>query len=260
MRIARLLAGIGALSVLCAAAILYAHVPARSFDLQDSPATVKRPATDIADTYFFPSPSNPNNVVVVMDVHPLIPAGQGLTTYFDQGVLYTMKFDNLYSTEASSSRPLEDLVIQISFGAVANNSQQVFVYGPGAPNQTGTTTSLIDGGTINGTGLINKVFQTNTGLTVFAGARQDPFFFDLQQFYKILPDRNMGSTATGCLPAPRGNGTCPLGFNPAGSASNFLANVNVLSVVIEIPKNTLIPTGTGPLVAYWATSSTQTGN
>jgi hypothetical protein len=121
-------------------------------------------------------------------------------------------------------------------------------------------TSLVNGGTINGTGLVNKAFSTNTGLTVFAGARQDPFFFDLQQFYKILPDRDLGSTATGCLPAPRGNGTCPQGFNPAGTASNFFSNVNVLSIVVEIPKSLVIPSGTGPVVAYWATTSTQTGH
>ncbi|MGP6159615.1 MAG: DUF4331 family protein [Vulcanimicrobiaceae bacterium] len=260
MRFARLLAGAGALSVLCAAAILYARVPARSFDLQDSPATVARPGADITDTYLFPSPSNANNVVAVMDVHPLVPAGQGPTTFFDQSVLYTMKFDNSYGTEKSTTRPVEDLVIQISFGSSGNGTQQVFVYGPSAPNQTGNVTSLVNGGTINGTGLVNKAFSTNTGLTVFAGARQDPFFFDLQQFYKILPDRDLGSTATGCLPAPRGNGTCPQGFNPAGTASNFFSNVNVLSIVVEIPKSLVIPSGTGPVVAYWATTSTQTGH
>ncbi|MFY9779265.1 MAG: DUF4331 family protein [Candidatus Baltobacteraceae bacterium] len=260
MKIARLLAGVGALGVLCAAALLFTHTPARSFDLQDSPATVNRPGAAIADTYFFPSPTNSNNVVAVMDVHPLIPAGQGASTYFDQGVLYTMKFDNNFGNEASGARPVEDLVIQISFGAVGNGTQQVFVYGPAAPNQTGTVTTLVNGGTITGTGLVNKAFSTSTGLTVFAGARQDPFFFDLQQFYKILPDRNLGSTAAGCLPSPRGSGSCPQGFNPAGSASNFFSNVNVLSIVIEIPKSTLIPSGTGPIVAYWATTSTQSGN
>jgi hypothetical protein len=258
MRIARLLAGIGALSVLCAAALLFVHVPARSFDLQDSPATVNRPGADISDTYLFPSPTNSSNVVAVMNVHPLIPAGQGLSTYFDQGVLYTMKFDNNFGSEASNARPVENLVIQISFGAIGNGTQQVFVYGPAAPNQTGTVTSLVNGGTIAGTGIINKVFSTNTGLTVFAGARRDPFFFDLQQFYKILPDRNLGSTAAGCLPSPRGNGTCPQGFNSPGS--NFFTNVDVLSIVVEIPKSVLTPAGTGPLVAYWATTSTQSGN
>jgi hypothetical protein len=258
MRIARLLAGAGALSVLCAVALLYAHVPARSFDLQDSPATVNRPGADITDTYLFPSPTNSNNVVAVMNVHPLIPAGQGPTTYFDQGVLYTMKFDNNFKSEASSARPVENIVIQISFAAPGNGTQQVFVYGPAAPNSAGTVTTLVNGGTISGTGLINKVFSTSTGLTVFAGARQDPFFFDLQQFYKILPDRNLGSTAAGCLPSPRGSGTCPAGFNLPGS--NFFATTNVLSIVVEMPKSTLIPAGAGPLVAYWATTSTQTGN
>ena len=74
MKIVRLAGGATALLAFVAVAIVYARVPARSFDLQGSPTTVKRPAADITDTFLFPSPSNPNNVVAVMDVYPLIPA------------------------------------------------------------------------------------------------------------------------------------------------------------------------------------------
>jgi hypothetical protein len=258
MKIARPLAGVGALCLLLAVSLLFARVPARSFDLQDSPATVANPSADITDTYLFPSPTNPNNVVVVMNVNPKIPPGQGLSTFFNQQVLYTMKFDNNYRTEAANSRPVEDLVLQFSFGPVGNGTQQVFVYGPAVPNHTGTVTTLVNGGNATGLGFINKSFTTSTGITVFAGARKDPFFFDLNQFYNILPNRNYQSTTnTGCMPSPRGNGTCT-GFNSPGS--DFFANYNVLSIVAEMPKSILAPNGTQTLVAYWATTSSGSGN
>ena len=71
-------------------------------------------------------------------------------------------------------------------------------------------------------------------IQVFAGAREDPFFFDLAQFLKILPDRNGGSTAQSCLPV-LGNNTCPTGFNNPGS--DTLKGFNVLSIiVVELPR------------------------
>jgi hypothetical protein len=260
MKIVRSFGGVFALAALVAVVVLYGRTPARSFDIQDSPATVNLPGADILDTYMFPSPTNTNNIVVVMDVYPLIPAGKGLTTFFPQSTLYTMKFDNTYAAEAVNSRPVENLVIQFSVGMPTSGTQQIYVYGPAAAAKTGTTTTLINGGNYSGTGFINRPFASLQGLTVFAGARQDPFFFDLAQFYNMFPNRNMGSTATSCLPAPAGNGSCPQGFNPPGTAVDAFANTNVLSFVVEMPKTTLEANNNGTIVAYWATTSTESGN
>ena len=258
MKIVRSFAGTLAFVALVAVVVVYSRTPARSFDIQDSPAVVNLPGADILDTYMFPSPTNVNNVVVVMDVYPLIKSGQGLNTFFSQRTLYTMKFDNRYAAEPVNSRPTENLVIQFSVSPPTNGTQQIYVYGPAAAARTGATTTLIQGGAYNGTGYINRPFATSNGLTVFAGARQDPFFFDLQQFYAIYPNRNMGSTAASCLPAPVGNGSCPQGFNNPGV--DAFANTNVLAIVIELPRALLQTGNNGSLVAYWATTSTETGN
>ncbi|MBD5635726.1 MAG: DUF4331 family protein, partial [Candidatus Eremiobacteraeota bacterium] len=157
--------------------------------MQGSPVTTKRPAADITDTYLFPSPSNPNNVVAVMDVYPLIASSStpslahtALNTFFDQQVLYTFKFDNNYTSQASNGgRPVEDLVIQVSFGAPTGGTQQVLVYGPESPNGVGTSVSLVNGGVPTGSGYINKSFSltsSNAGIQVFAGARRDPAFLN----------------------------------------------------------------------------------
>ncbi|MBC5809364.1 MAG: DUF4331 family protein [Candidatus Eremiobacteraeota bacterium] len=244
-----------ALAVLVTAATLYAASPVRGFNIKTSAAVVNRPGADISDVYLFPSPTNSNNIVAVMNVQPGLPAGSGTTAFFDTNVLYAMKFDTRYSSEAIGNRPSENIIVQFSFGAVTNGAQQVFVYGPGTPNETGTNTTLLSSGFATGTGLVNKTFVSG-GLTVFAGVREDPFFFDLTQFFKIVPDRNAGSTATSCLPGV-GSATCPTGFNSVGT--DFFNNANVLSIVIEMPRSTLQFSGSTPVIAYWATTSTQSG-
>jgi len=257
MKVGRLLAGGVALAGFVAAGLVYARTPVRGFDFQDSPAVIARPAADISDVYLFPSPANGNNVVAVMDVHPGIPAGS--KTFFDQGVLYTLKFDTNFQGEAVGSRPVENRVMQFSAAAPASGTQQIFFYGFGAPNQTGSATTLLNGGSISASGYINRIFTTGTGITVFAGLREDPFFFDLAQWWKIVPDRNRGSTASSCLPAPIGDGTCPHGFNASGT--DYFNNTNVLSIVVEIPRSLLMSTnGINTIIAYWATSSTGSGN
>ncbi|GAC1500645.1 MAG: hypothetical protein NVS1B2_25360 [Vulcanimicrobiaceae bacterium] len=272
MRFARYLGGCAALCAFATAAFVVAGVPARSFDLQGSAVTVKRPAADITDTYFFPSPTNANNVVAVMDVYPLIAQGAGLTTFFDPSVLYTMKFDNRFANEASNGgRPVENLVIQFTFAAASDGSQQVFVYGPTAPSKVGVATTLVNGGFANGSGVINRPFTaaaTSAGTTpfsVFAGARRDPAFFNASQFFNIFPDRNMGATAASCLSG--GATPCPQGFTPAaaGASNDRFATSNVLSIVVELPKTALVAGNGGACgancpVAYWATTSTASGN
>ncbi len=271
MRFARFFGGLAALCAFAIAALVFVGSPARSFDLQGSPVTVKRPAANITDTYFFPSPTNANNVVAVMNVYPLVPAGAGLSTYFDPGVLYTMKFDNKYRAEsvAAGGRPVENLVVQFTFAAPANGTQQVFVYGPSVPTTVGATTALTNGGFANGSGFVNRPFQSGATLlgtapfSVFAGARRDPAFFNASQFFSIFPDRNAGSTAASCLAG--GSTPCPQGFTAAAGGSNDLfANSNVLSIVIELPKTSLTIGNGGACsttcpVAFWATTSTSSG-
>jgi hypothetical protein len=258
MNFVRPICGTAALCALVAAAFFFSGLPARGFDLQGSPVTIHRPGTDITDVYFFPSPTNPNNVVAVMDVDPSIPAGAGLTTFFDQGVLYTMKFDTRYSAEAVNARPVENVVIQFAVGAptgpVGNQTQQINVYGPNSPAVVGAQTRLIGGAVASGVGFVNRPFSISSGqIQVFAGARRDPQFFDKTQFFNIFPASTQASGGTSCL-----SSSCPNGFGPG---TDYFADSNVLSFVVELPKTLLTGfTGaTGTVVAFWATTSTSTG-
>ena len=39
------------------------------------------------------------------------------------------------------------------------------------------------------TGPTNTVLGSASGVQLFAGIRDDPFYIDLEQFFKIIPDR-----------------------------------------------------------------------
>jgi hypothetical protein len=249
----RFAGGAAIAAVLVAAAALYAVHPLRASDHQDSPVTIARPGADITDPYIFPSPNNPNNVVVVMNVHPLIPTGQGLSTFFDPQVVYQMNFDTKSENAQTPSPTItRNEVIQFTFGT-PGPTQSVTVYGPAAAPTTDSTTTLVAS---TGSGTINAPFTAGQ-MQVFAGAREDSFFFDLAQFLKILPDRNGGSTAQSCLPSPLGgNNGCPQGFNNPGS--DTLKGFNALSIVVELPRSVLAG-GNGPKIAYWASTHTSSG-
>jgi nickel/cobalt transporter (NiCoT) family protein len=249
----RLMGGFAVIALLVAAISLYVLHPARSSDHQDSPITVGRPGADITDPYIFPAPDDPNNVVIVMNVHPLIPKGQGLTTFFDPGVLYQMNFDGVSENTSTPSQSItQSFVIQFAAGEPGPN-QQIRVFGPAKPVTTGNEATLV---AQTGTGTINTPFTVGQ-MKVFAGVREDPFFFDLGQFLKILPDRNGGSTAPSCLPK-LGNGTCPQGFNNPGN--DLLYGFNVLSLVVELPRAELIAGCGGSRIAFWVTTYTASGS
>jgi hypothetical protein len=266
MKIARLFGGFAALCLLVAVAVVYAGSPARSFDLQGTPVLVNRPAADILDTYYFTSPANANDVVMVMDVDPfLVPAPTSTGTspspspvsaaFFDQHVLYTMKFDTNYSSEATSARPVENYVLQFSCsaptGTTGSQTQQFFVYGPLAPVRVGTSTKLVNSGTASASGYINRSLSFNSNeIQVFAGARSDPQFFDYCDFQKIFSASAAPNAFAGCSSSKTNFGT--------GTNADTFASANVLSIVVEMPK-TLLANGGNGVVAYWATTSTNSG-
>ncbi len=242
------------LLVMAAVFSLYGLRPSVSSDHADSPAVLARPGADLTDVYVFPAPDNDNNVVLAVDAHPLIAAGMGPQTFFDPGVMYQFKIDN-------TGDHVEDLVIQFRASAPANGSQKITLYGPAKPNMVGTSSTWIKP---TGTFAYNKATSLGGGVKVFAGPREDPFFFDLARFFAIIPDRNFGNHGAGkTVPAATESGF--RGF-AAGSgcdtspSQDFLAanKFNVLSLAIELPRTKLSPSA--GKVSVWATASVKDPN
>jgi hypothetical protein len=182
-------------------------------DHADAP-NVTGKATDITDLYVFQG-ANTNNLVFVANTQGLLSPAATATASFDANTMIEFKIDN-------TGDNVEDLVIQCVY-----NKGNMYIYGPVKPAQTGLTSTVVGTASVvvpvtpyNATTPITAT--SASGITAFAGPRDDPFFFDLNQFHKIT-----GGTATG--------------FNNPGSDS--FAGTNVMSVVVEVPKSMLNSTG-----------------
>ena len=263
MNAIRSIATIATTAALVVAVSLYGVRVAHGSDHQDSPVVGARPGADITDVYVYPAPDNPSsNVVLAMDVYPLIPSGMaGNAIYsFDPSVLYQFKI----ASNVANKDFAEKEVIQFTVSGTGQ-SQSLTMYGPSAPNEAGTKNTVLK--TATGTVPFNQVTSLMNGqVQVFAGPRRDPFFFDLAQFFKIIPDRNLGYHINGATPPPPSassfNGF-PANTNGCSTApsSNFLAPYNVLQIAVELPKTMLEPSGSAlGKVGIWTTASTVSGS
>ena len=212
---------------------------ARGSDHQDTPEVELNPATDMTDVYAFPGASA-DRTVLVLNTWAFITPAQTRTTYFDPNVLYQLKIDN-------NTDGVEDRVIQITFDGTGSD-QTVSVRGPLVPPVVGAMGNRIATVPPAVSGPINTVLGSAGGMQVFAGWRDDPFFIDLEQFFRIIPDRR---PVTGPL--------AQLPDTPSASAFrtpgiDYVAGFNVLSIVIELP-TAWLTAGGNPKIGIWGTTS-----
>ena len=190
----------------------------------DAPAVTGANSTstgaDITDIYAFQSPADNSKMVFVMNVQGLMSPAVTSAANFPGNVLYEFNIDN-------TGDNVEDLVIQ----ALVQNGK-LRVYGPVAPASTGTSSTVRTNGTVTEAsvtayGSSSALVGNNNGIKIFAGPRDDPFFFDLARFKEII-----GGTQTAFR-------------NPGGDT---FAGTNVLSIVIEVPKSLL---GSASTINVW---------
>jgi hypothetical protein len=222
----------------------------KASDHADTPEIAASPGADLTDVYAFQSPRDPDRVVLAMNVHPLIGPGQGGNATFDPNVLYQFKID-------TTGDAVEDLVIQAKFSGNGRN-QHAFIIGPTRPSTIGPT-NIVEHPASFGQGQINTVFNGPNGIRAFAGAREDSFFFDLEQFFNILPDRAYPLTGV-YVPDP--NNPHATSWRPQGEAVDFLSNggFNVLSIVVELPKSMLRGRMHARQISLWCTTNVMRGN
>jgi hypothetical protein len=180
----------------------------------DTPAVTNQ-TTDITDLYVFRA-ADPANLVFVANSQGLTSPANTANLKFDENTVLEFNIDK-------NGDNVEDLVIQCKYDAASNKMQ---VYGPVAPSATGTKSKLEGTVTtevaVTAYGSAALTGTGTTGIKVFAGPRDDPFFFDLNRYKAIL------------------GGTAP-GFSNPGT--DTFAGTNVLSVVVEVPKTMIGATG-----------------
>ena len=163
-------------------------------DHAEAPGAAADPAADITDFYGWHTADG--GVVFVVNVAGLAAPAVGQTGKYDRDVIYGIHLDTNADNTADTS-------IWVRFGQKPDGSWGVQVSGiPGTTAPvSGDVETALEGG----------------GAKVFAGLRDDPFFFDLQGFQTTL--------ATGTI-----------SFDPTRDA---FAGMNVTSIVVEFPASAI---------------------
>ena len=214
---------------------------ARASDHQDNPLVELNPSMDMTDVYAFPG-SAPDRVVLVMNSSAFLTPANTPNASFDQNLLYQFKIDNTGDGK-------EDRVIQVTFSGTGA-TQTVDVRGPVAPPVVGAMNNTVSTTQPAISGKINTALGAATGIQVFAGAREDPFFLDLEQFFRIIPDRKPSTGALSQLPdAPSASS-----FRSASAAVDYVKGFNVLSIIVELPAS-MLTAGGNAKIGVWGTIS-----
>ena len=229
-------------------------------DHQDTPEVELSPRLDINDVFAFPGSTEDRIAIVVTTQSPITPAGTAAAR-FDPNALYQIKIDN-------TGDAVEDLVIQFQFDNLAGGGQRVAMFGPVAPTSIGPDNRVAKP-VPDLLGNINTTLTLGAGaaqVQLFAGPRDDPFYIDLDQFFRIIPDRRPARGPLSLIgPAPEASAfrpKCTGGvINPGqdqfdqthGCAGDFLRTFNSMAIVVELPESAV--RGAGTNVGLWATVS-----
>ncbi|MEP6590021.1 MAG: DUF4331 family protein [Gemmatimonadota bacterium] len=221
------------------AGLMGARQIAVASDHQDTADVELNPKQDMTDFYAFPTTAG--RIALVLNSQPFISPSTTATASFDKNLLYQIKIDN-------TGDAMEDLVFQITFTG-SGASQQVQVRGPLAPTVKGAMQNVVLGADPVVKGSINSILGSSSGIQVFAGVRDDPFFIDLEQFFRILPDRR---PSTGPLSTP--STASASAFRPAGQAVDAVLGANLAAIVIELPTS-MLTAGGNAKIGMWGTIS-----
>jgi Domain of unknown function (DUF4331) len=240
---------------IAAAVVLGVFGYSRSADAsshREAPFIGGDPQADATDVYAFRSPDNPDTVTLIANYIPLEVAPAGPNFYFfSNDVLYELNVDN-------DGDAKDDLSFQFRFRGKTTSTDRVINNGDTFLYNTGPITSLDDPDlnqeqfysvSMLGEGasqdpsregkLIARnlqvapanvgpksypegyskvanqaIYSIGDGIKVFAGPRDDPFFADLGRIFDLL---NLGQ----------------------GTAEDYLADLNVHTIAIQVPIETL---------------------
>lgn len=153
-------------------------------DHAESLQVIRGIAGDIADVYAFLDPNDNSRAVLAFDVRGFIVPGENSNiSPFDHETLYRFHIENTGDARA-------DMRIDVVFDRQTSRSvpqtARVLVNGPGfgdgmrfsAPTTVGSATaSIAPPATVT--------TDPRTGIALFAGLREDPFFFDIPAFNRF---------------------------------------------------------------------------
>ncbi len=227
-------------AVVAALALVVAATPllANAADHLDAPAAKADHRVDITDVYAFRS--GPSMTTLVLNVDGLMTPADSRAAAFRSNALYELKIDRDEDGAA-------DLAYRVRFSAATRNGDGTVTQGYVVRRAAGTkaisntwTGKVVAVGRTTPYKHAVRSAAVNGGGGVFAGTRDDPFFFDLPGFIAFKGELLKGTTNLGTLLG---------GFTGADT----FKGTNVLSIAIHVPNERL--GGTGNAIGVFATTS-----
>jgi hypothetical protein len=233
---------------MAAALSLLVMSPAMAADHRDAPTVDEYSAIDINDIFMFRDPPCKKmpcfsqNLVMVLSTQSVANPKFGPSYHFQSNALYRFYFSTTPNAIKSGTPTVS---IDVVFSPFDNNAScpapepQCQTFRVFFPRDI-VVDGLVTQGTANATP--NTPVVTEDGpITVFAGPREDPFFFDLVGFERFIADFNSQPTKS-AVPD----------FNLFTGVDSFLGS-NVNAIVLEFPIKLLLPTGATKLAAWAVT-------
>jgi hypothetical protein len=216
-------------------------------DHDDGEVDTKGRNLNLTDLYAFrEKDQNPQardgDLILTMNTNPRSVARQQY--FFSTNARYEFKLTRVADKEATPTGQ-EDITLRFEFSAPNDRNQQQIKF-----------TAIKDGKEVSATNLrttalnekahINRLESKNGKIAVFAGLREDPFFFDVEQFFRV----RAGALGTG--PG--------VGFRPPNQAIDFAKGYNVNTIVVRIPQEFLSGNASANVYDVWETISLRDGN
>ncbi|PSB03438.1 DUF4331 domain-containing protein [Merismopedia glauca] len=217
----------------------------KASDHDDGEVETKGRNLNLTDLYVFrEKDQNPDakedDLVLIMNTNPRsLPRQQ---YFFSTKARYEFKISRVTNVDAPVTGK-ENVVLRFEFGAPNQKGQQRI-----------TATLIKDGKTFKSPGhvttvlnaepIVNEMSVANSKISVFAGLREDPFFFDVEQFFRV----RAGLAGFG----PK------VGFRSPGY--DFAAGYNVNSIVVRVPTNLLNAFNKTNVFDVWETISLADNN
>jgi hypothetical protein len=215
-------------------------VAVRASDHDDGETDRKSRSLNLTDLYVFrendqDSGAAAGNLVLVMNTNPRSVARQQY--YFSTNARYEFHM----TQRASGTAPVtgaDDVTLRFEFDAPDVSNAQAMTITAIRNGSTQTATLKVGGGSILTTPITaapvtSMVELGGSTLKVFAGLREDPFFFDVEQFFKIRADWRASAPAAGSV-VPR----------TLDTAVDFAKGYNVNAIVVSVPVS-FLANGTG---------------
>jgi len=144
-------------------------------DHKEAPLIQEDPAADINDVYAFADPADNSKLVMILTVNPFSVPGIATTSHFAPEVRYRFLIDN-------DGNATPDHIVVVRFSQRSSSGQTFTAELPGGATLEGQVTLP----TVALTANQRIIAQGPNGVLGFAGPADDPFFFDVTGFSRII--------------------------------------------------------------------------